>query len=415
MSLKPVVAVIPVSEITQITDFHHSFTFFITILLHSLLPFVQNYLILPAIQSLQMKSSITIYSLIAAVIFMLLPGNIAAQDSQKQNFDMDLLMLRNTVVPGFNHNYDDYTQYAPAALMVGMKACGYKGRSSWGRMLVSDAFSIASMAALVNGVKYSVNRLRPDKTSYNSFPSGHTATAFMTATMLHMEYEGCSPWFSIGGYTLAALTGVSRVLNNRHWVTDVAAGAAIGIGSVHLGYFITDLIFKDKQLNSAYQEPEFFYDTSARHYVAELLFGRRFVIGAEGRKAMGIIPQRGSLAGVQVEVPIIPGVGVCTRATASGMIYKGGGICSDLYTASAGAYWNLPFARILEFQTKVMAGWARMHQASGADLSGGISLSLITDNNFRIKMFGEFDSISLSNHEPWLNTFTAGFSTGFFW
>lgn len=347
-------------------------------------------------------------------MLMLLPVRSIAQDTPKQNFDMDILMLRNTAIPDFRHHYDDYTQYAPAALMVGMKACGYKGRSSWGRMLVSDAFSVASMAALVNGIKYTVSRVRPDQSASNSFPSGHTATAFMTATMLHMEYEGRSPWLSIGGYTLAALTGVSRVLNNRHWVTDVAAGAAIGIGSVHLGYFITDLIFKDKHLNSAYEEPEFFYDTSARHYVAELLFGRRFVIGAEGRKAMGIIPQRGSLAGVQVEVPIIPGVGICARGTASGMIYNGG-ICSDLYTASAGAYWNLPFARILEFQTKVMAGWARMHQASGADLTGGVSLSLITDNNFKIKMFGEFDSISLSNQEPWVNTFLAGFSAGFFW
>ena len=290
-------------------------------------------------------------------MLMLLPVRSIAQDTPKQNFDTDILMLRNTVIPDFRHHYDDYTQYAPAALMVGMKACGYKGRSSWGRMLVSDAFSVASMAALVNGIKYTVSQVRPDQSASNSFPSGHTATAFMTATMLHMEYEGRSPWLSIGGYTLAALTGVSRVLNNRHWVTDVAAGAAIGIGSVHLGYFITDLIFKDKQLNSAYEEPEFFYDTSAKHYVAELLFGRRFVIGAKGRKAMGIIPQRGSLAGVQVEVPLIPGVGVCARGTASGMIYNGG-ICSDLYTASAGAYWNLPFARILEFQTKVMAGWA---------------------------------------------------------
>ena len=230
-------------------------------------------------------------------MLMLLPVRSIAQDTPKQNFDMDILMLRNTVIPDFRHHYDDYTQYAPAALMVGMKACGYKGRSSWGRMLVSDAFSVASMAALVNGIKYTVSRVRPDQSASNSFPSGHTATAFMTATMLHMEYEGRSPWLSIGGYTLAALTGVSRVLNNRHWVTDVAAGAAIGIGSVHLGYFITDLIFKDKHLNSAYEEPEFFYDTSARHYAAELLFGRRFVIGAEGRKAMGIIPQRGSLAG----------------------------------------------------------------------------------------------------------------------
>ena len=332
----------------------------------------------------------------------------------KYTFDTDILMLRNSIDPDFRHHYDDWTQYAPAAVMVVLKACGYKGRSTWGRMLVSDAFSVAAMAAMVNGVKYSVQRLRPDESAYNSFPSGHTATAFMTATMLHKEYEGRSPWFSIGGYTLATLTGVSRVLNNRHWLTDVLAGAAIGIGSVHLGYFITDKIFKDKQLNPAYEAPEFYYDPTVRHYVAEILFGRRFVIGAEGRKAMGVIPQRGSLAGVQIEVPVIPGLGVCARGTASGMIYNGG-ICSDPYTVSAGAYWNLHFAKILESQAKAMAGWARMHQASGADLSGGISLSIITDNNFKIKAFGEFDSVSLSNREPWINTFIAGFSTGFFW
>ena len=340
---------------------------------------------------------------------------ISAQTNpQKYSFDTDFLMLRNTVAGDFRHHYDDWTQYAPAAVMVGMKACGYKGRSTWGRMLVSDAFSVAAMAAMVNGVKYSVQRLRPDLSAYNSFPSGHTATAFMTATMLHKEYEGRSPWFSIGGYSLAALTGVSRVLNNRHWLTDVIAGAAIGIGSVHIGYFITDKIFRDRQLNTAYETPEFYYDSSERHYVAELLFGRRFVIGAEGRKGMGVLPLRGSLAGIQLEIPIIPDVGICTRGTASGMIYNGG-ICSDLYTVSAGAYWNLHFARILEFQTKVMAGWARMHQKGGADLSGGISLSLITDNNFKIKAFGEFDSVSMSNREPWINTFIAGFSTGFFW
>ena len=362
-----------------------------------------------------MKRNILIHLCLTIVLMSATTLVSSAQTApSKYTFDTDFLMLRNTIYPDFRHHYDDWTQYAPAAVMVGLKACGYKGRSTWGRMLVSDAFSVASMTILVNGVKYSMRRLRPDQTSHNSFPSGHTATAFMTATMLHKEYEGRSPWFSIGGYALATLTGVSRVLNNRHWMTDVFAGAAIGIGSVHLGYFISDKIFKDRQLNPAYEVPEFHYDPSVRHYVAEILFGRRFVIGAEGRKAMGVIPQRGSLAGVQVEIPVIPGVGVCTRGTASGMIYNGG-ICSDLYTASAGAYWNLHFAKILEFQVKAMAGWARMHSASGADLSGGISLSLITDNNFKIKAFGEFDSVSLSNREPWINTFIAGFSTGFFW
>ena len=239
-----------------------------------------------------------ILTCLTCVLMSLVTLDVAAQsDAPRYTFDTDILMLRNSIDPNFRHHYDDWTQYAPAAVMVGLKTCGYKGRSTWGRMLVSDAFSVAAMAAMVNGVKYSVQRLRPDESAYNSFPSGHTATAFMTATMLHKEYEGRSPWFSIGGYTLATLTGVSRVLNNRHWLTDVLAGAAIGIGSVHLGYFITDKIFKDKQLNPAYEAPEFYYDPTVRHYVAEILFGRRFVIGAEGRKAMGVIPQRGSLAG----------------------------------------------------------------------------------------------------------------------
>ena len=337
-------------------------------------------------------------------------GQIVASN----DFDRDFMMLRSTVTPDFRHHYDDYTQYAPAALMVGLKACGYHGRSDWGRMLVSDAFSVAAMTAVVNGIKYSAKRLRPDASTYNSFPSGHTATAFMTATMLHKEYEGRSPWFSIGGYTLAALTGVSRVLNNRHWLTDVVAGAAIGIGSVHLGYFITDKIFKDRHLNPDYAAPEFHYDPSVKHYAAELLFGYRFVLGAEERKAMGKLPIRGGLAGVQLEIPVVPGIGVCARGTSSAMIYNGG-ICSDMFTADIGGYWNLHFARILEFQTKVMAGMARMQKRTGFDLCGNIGLSLITDNNFKIKAFGEFNSVSISSREPWINSFIAGFSTGFFW
>jgi hypothetical protein len=96
----------------------------------------------------------------------------------------------------------------------------------------------------------------------------------MAAAMLHKEYGGRSPWFSIGGYSVAALTGVSRLMNNRHWMSDVVAGAAIGIGAVNLGYFITDKIFKDRGLNAGYEEPEFIYDSGRKHYVAELMFGR---------------------------------------------------------------------------------------------------------------------------------------------
>ena len=163
-----------------------------------------------------MKSRIFIHLFFA---LLLLGGGRtvwAQSDPMKPSIDTDLWQLRNTAIPDFRYHYDDYLQYAPAAVMVGMKACGYKSRSSWGRMLVSDAFSAAIMAGAVNGIKYSVGRLRPDGSRYNSFPSGHTATAFMTASMLHKEYGWRSPWFSIGGYTAAAVTGVSRICNNRH-------------------------------------------------------------------------------------------------------------------------------------------------------------------------------------------------------
>lgn len=166
-----------------------------------------------------------------------------------QSFDSDFRRLRNGYAPSFHQKYDDWLQYAPAGLMVGMKAFGVEGRSSWGRMLVSDAFSAGLMAIAVNSLKYTCRVMRPDGSSRNSFPSGHTATAFMTATMLHKEYGHRSPWYSIGGYAVATVTGVTRQLNNRHWMSDVMVGAGIGILATEFGYFLADLIFKKRGLN----------------------------------------------------------------------------------------------------------------------------------------------------------------------
>ncbi|MBO4599585.1 MAG: phosphatase PAP2 family protein, partial [Bacteroidales bacterium] len=105
------------------------------------------------------------------------------------------------------------------------------------------------MAGLVNGIKYTSKELRPDGSTYNSWPSGHTATSFAGATILHKEYGLTrSPWYSVAGYGVATATGVMRVLNNRHWVSDVLSGAGIGIMSGELAYMISDLIFKDKYL-----------------------------------------------------------------------------------------------------------------------------------------------------------------------
>lgn len=170
--------------------------------------------------------------------------------------------LRHCYAPSFRYTYDDYLQYAPAALMVGLKAGGVKGRSSWGRMLVSDAFSAGVMAIAVNSLKYSARVMRPDGSGRNSFPSGHTATAFMTATMLHKEYGGRSAWYSIAGYSMATATGVSRMLNNKHWLSDVMVGAGIGILATEVGYLLADLIFKERGIT--YYDQDVIFDRYAK-------------------------------------------------------------------------------------------------------------------------------------------------------
>lgn len=149
----------------------------------------------------------------------------------------------------FHNEIDNYTQYVPLALTIGLKIGGVESRSDWPRFWASSAASAAIMAGLVNGIKYTASEMRPDGSTRNSWPSGHTATAFMAATILHKEYGLTrSPWYSVGAYTLATATGVMRVLNNRHWISDVLSGAGIGIMSVELGYGLMDILFKGRGL-----------------------------------------------------------------------------------------------------------------------------------------------------------------------
>lgn len=86
-------------------------------------------------------------------------------------FSNDFYSLRNEYAPNFSYSYDDYLQYLPAAAMLGQKLGGVKSRSSWGKMLVADAFSIALMVGVVNSVKYIAKVKRPDSNEHNSFPS----------------------------------------------------------------------------------------------------------------------------------------------------------------------------------------------------------------------------------------------------
>ena len=157
---------------------------------------------------------------------------------------------KNTqLLTDFKTGIDDYTQFFGPVMTVGLKLGGVEGRSDWPRLMASAAMSYGIMAAFVNGIKYTAKEMRPDGSTANSWPSGHTATSFVGATLLHKEYGLTrSPWYSVAGYGVATATGVMRVLNNRHWISDVMSGAGIGIMSTELGYALSDILFKGKGL-----------------------------------------------------------------------------------------------------------------------------------------------------------------------
>ena len=133
--------------------------------------------------------------------------------------------------------------------MLGLKLGGEESRSSWGRMLASDVLSVAVMASIVNTLKHTTHVERPDGTDKHSYPRD-TLQRLYAATMLTKESGTKSPWIGIGAYTVASATGLMRMANNKHWLSDVLTGAGIGILSTELGYYFADLIFKNRGLNN---------------------------------------------------------------------------------------------------------------------------------------------------------------------
>lgn len=323
------------------------------------------------------------------------------------SYDRDFRDMRNGYAPKFHYKYDDYLQYAPAGLMVGLKACGYKSRSSWGRMLVSDAFSVTIMAAVVNSTKRIARVRRPDGSARNSFPSGHTATAFMTATMLHKEYGARSPWFSIAGYTMATVVGVTRQLNNRHWVSDVMVGAGIGILSTELAYWLADLIFKDRGLNFSsdryvvfdrYRKPSFF----------GLNLGLSTIVGNYRPQAdMDLSFATGPTVSVQGAWFASPYVGVGGRLGVSNMNLRVNGVAlsEHLESASAvgGLYASYPVSARWLVGSKLLAGYeqykscdtgvGRIGDRGGVAFGTGFSMTYVAYQNMGVRFTADYDAM----------------------
>lgn len=133
---------------------------------------------------------------------------------------------------------DSYTQYAPAAIVYGLNAMGIKGKHNFRDRTIIYATSQLISAAFVLPLKRITKVERPDGSNFHSFPSGHTTIAFSSAQFMFREYKDSNFWLGISGYPFAVFTGMYRVINDRHWVSDVVAGAGFGILSTELAYWL---------------------------------------------------------------------------------------------------------------------------------------------------------------------------------
>lgn len=150
---------------------------------------------------------------------------------------------------------DDFSQYTPAVAVYGLNLIGIEGKNNFKDRSIILGTSYLILASTVFSLKSITKIQRPDGSTFNSFPSGHTANAFAGAEFMWQEYKHKSVWYGISGYVVATGTGLFRIYNNKHWLTDVAMGAGIGILSTKAAYWlfpvINEKIFKSKSKNKA--------------------------------------------------------------------------------------------------------------------------------------------------------------------
>ncbi len=195
-----------------------------------------------SIKSFIVPAVLVTYGALAVETNALQKFNISVNDEVKKHF------------PSFKSGYDNFAQYAPTAAVFVLQAFKIKGTNSVKDELLICLLANGISTAIVTPVKHVVHEQRPDGSNRLSFPSGHTATAFAAAEFLRREYKAVSPWIGIAGYAVAASTGIFRMLNQKHWLSDVAAGAGIGIASTNAAYWlypkIKKAINKNKPMNT---------------------------------------------------------------------------------------------------------------------------------------------------------------------
>jgi membrane-associated phospholipid phosphatase len=156
---------------------------------------------------------------------------------------------------GANSKIDNLLVFAPYLEFAGLLAFKVKCRNDLVNTSLLILKSELIMAAVIFGGKFVLKQERPysyydtEKTdeerakekaeganAFQSLPSGHTSQAFVAAAIVNKEFRYKSPWPGIAAYSLASSVALYRMINDKHWQSDVLVGAGIGILSVNLAY-----------------------------------------------------------------------------------------------------------------------------------------------------------------------------------
>lgn len=155
------------------------------------------------------------------------------------NNPSNLILIGGLLGSGISTKYDDKIQEVYQGKILGKSAA--KLGDYWGiagqfiilsrLKLGSDDFNYATSAIIANGlctygIKFITGRMRPDGANRRSFPSGHTSSSFLAATIADDLYGSK---IGVPAYLLAGLTGLSRIHDNKHYLSDVIFGASLGI------------------------------------------------------------------------------------------------------------------------------------------------------------------------------------------
>jgi hypothetical protein len=159
-------------------------------------------------------------------------GNLISGSIFEKNMQTN---LRNKVGNNYEFKIDNYLQYTPIAEIYIADLIGIKSKNHWFDQTKYLVISNIITSVITHTIKNTVNKTRPNDENY-SFPSGHTSFAFNNATILYYEFRKTSPIIAYSGFAFAATTGTFRMINNKHWFSDVLAGAGIGILLTNLVY-----------------------------------------------------------------------------------------------------------------------------------------------------------------------------------